>query len=223
MTWLMNNWKWLIVLAVLGLATFCCCGPVALGAVGGGTWFLKPDTSVVETVVVEKPVEVIKTVEVVKTVLVPADTPVPAHTPEAPAPVVKTDINTLDYQDDDADGCAASTHPDDFPACWLQKVQDGYVSPSNAIKAIQQLAARNNIPTFDNWTSLNADPHASMLVWCPAGDGTFIPDTARPLEDPRLEKRWHNTVGIIQPHPASDPAAIRTVTCPSHGWAVPLK
>lgn len=131
--------------------------------------------------------------------------------------------DSLDYQDDPAGGCTASANPDAFPACWLQRVQGGFSTPVEAIVAIQNLAASNGVSSFDAWSTLEADEHAPMLVWCPVGDCTWIPDTAFPLMDPRLDTRWHFTVGIIQAHPASDPASIRTITCPAGDcWAVPL-
>lgn len=131
--------------------------------------------------------------------------------------------DSLDYQDDPAGGCTASANSDAFPACWLQRVQGGFSTPVEAIVAIQNLAASNGVSSFDAWSTLEADEHAPMLVWCPAGDCTWIPDTAFPLMDPRLNTRWHFTVGIIQTHPASDPASIRTITCPAGDcWAVPL-
>lgn len=152
-------------------------------------------------------------------------TAAPTAQPTISAPTVQaTGPVGLKYQYDA--GCAAAAQagldPMGFPACILQRVQGGLLSPAEAIVAIQKLATAKGVPSYDGWKTLLVDEHAPMFVWCPGGDGTFIPDTARPLEDPRIDKRWWNTVGVVQAHPASDPAVIRTVTCPSVGWAVAL-
>lgn len=136
----------------------------------------------------------------------------------------ETMTGSLDYQDDPAGGCAASSAPMDYPACILQRVQSGELSVTEGIVAIQQLTARFGVPSQDGWTTLQANEHAVTFGWCSGGFARPLPnDTARPLEDTRLESRWWDSVVIVQPHPAADPATNVTMTCPSgDGWAMLL-
>lgn len=161
----------------------------------------------------------------------PAVTAVPtagdAAAAAAPA-AVSAPVDTLKYDETGCDSAnlAACRNPgqDQFPAVYLRNVQSGDKTLVEGIIAIQQLVAAAGVPSSDKWSTLSVDPVWPTLVWCPAGNCTWVPDTAFPLLG-IAPKEDDFTIGIVQAHQPADPAAtVVQIVCPGADcWSFKLR
>lgn len=90
----------------------------------------------------------------------------------------------------------APADPLEYPACILQEVQGGRMTATNAVIAIQKLAAKYGTPNFEGVT-LRVPNTQATIMWCPANmAGSFRPDFSRPLMDTAGDK-WRDNLFIL--------------------------
>lgn len=100
----------------------------------------------------------------------------------------------LKYQYDG--GCDATKTPMEFPACVLQRVQNGELTGEQAVVMIQALGKKYEAPSFED-TKFALPNLQPALFWCPGGVKLpYPPDTARPLSGTKGAK-WADTLFVI--------------------------